>query len=144
MEASYRGRRAAGGGVDAAHITPALAAYALVAARAERVRSLAGKDHDPDLEVLAGTLECVGELDHGLRPKRVAHLGPVDRDLGDTGIVTRGELVADVLVVAGGLPGDCHSAPRLPFPPWTTGWCEQRRSARGTWLWKTSRTRACS
>ena len=60
-----------------------VAADALVAARAERERALAGEDHDADLGVLARALERVGQLDDGLRAKRVADLGAVDRDLRD-------------------------------------------------------------
>ena len=95
-----------GGGVGAGDVAAALAAHALVAAGAERIRALAGEDHDADVEVLAGALERVGELDHGLGAERVADLGAVDRDLGDPGIVAGRELVADVRVVGGLLPGD--------------------------------------
>src|SRR5699024_3731225 len=99
-----------------------VAADALVAARAERERPLAGEDDDADRGVLAGTLERVRELDDGLRPERVAHLRPVDRDLRDA---VAGELVADVLVLGRGLPVDCHtvehyewtSPPAFPVPP---------------------------
>src|SRR5205807_6050823 len=97
------------------------AAHPLVSARAESFGSLACEDHDADAEVLARAFERVGQLDHGLRAKRVAHLGPVDRDLRDARARTGAQLIADVLVLAGRFPGDCHSAPRLPFPRWTTG-----------------------
>ena len=33
--------------------------------------------------VVAGVVERVAELEQGLGPERVAHLGPADRDLGD-------------------------------------------------------------
>ena len=56
---------------------------------------------DADLLVLAGALERLRELDHRLGPKRVADLGPVDRDLGDPGVLAVGQLVADVGVLAG-------------------------------------------
>ena len=58
-------------------------AHALVAAGAERLRPLAGEHDHPDLEVLVGLRERARDLDHGQRPERVAHLGPVDRDLRD-------------------------------------------------------------
>ena len=51
--------------------------------------------------VLARALERVGELDDRLRPERVAHLRAVDRDLRDA---VAAQLVADVLVLAGGRP----------------------------------------
>jgi len=70
----------------------------LVAARAERVGALAGEDHDAHAQILARPRERVAQLDDGLRAERVAHLGPVDRDLGDAGIARA--LVADVRVVA--------------------------------------------
>ena len=94
------------GRVSAGHVAAALAADALVAARAERVRALAGEDHDAHAVVLAGALERVGQLDHGLGAERVADLGPVDRDLGDPGVLAGRELVADVRVVGGRFPGD--------------------------------------
>src|SRR4051794_5413714 len=78
-----------------------VAANALVAARAERLRTLAGEDDHPDRGVLAGTLERLGELDHRLGAEGVADLRAVDRDLGDA---VAGELVADVRELAGGGP----------------------------------------
>ena len=79
-----------------------VAADLLVAAGAEGERALAGQHDHTHLGVLTGAIERLGELDQRLGPKRVAQLGPVDRDLGDA---VR-ELVADVLVVpAAGLPG---------------------------------------
>ena len=77
-----RGRRVGAGDVAAAR-----SAHALVPARAERVRAFAGQDHDADVEVLAGARERIRQLDHGLRAERVAHLGPVDRDLRDAGVL---------------------------------------------------------
>src|SRR3954447_23072500 len=77
-----------------------VAADALVAARAERERSLAGEDDHADVEVLARAVERVGDLDHRLRAERVADLRTVDRDLCDP----LGGLVADVRVLARGLP----------------------------------------
>src|ERR1700743_2695165 len=52
--------------------------------------------------------EAVGELDQGTAPKSVAPLGAVDGDLRDPGVVAGGQLVADVGVVALGLPGGAH------------------------------------
>ena len=63
---------------------------------------------DPDLGVVPGDFEGVGQLEEGLRPKGVADLGPTDRDLGDP----LGDLVADVPVLAGGFPGGQVSALR--------------------------------
>ena len=56
-----------------------------------------------------------------LRAEGVAHLGPVDRDLGDA---LRG-LVADVLVVAGGLPVGARAGCSAPPAP--------RSSPRSAW-----------
>ena len=80
-----------------------VAADALVAARAEGERALAGEDDHADVGVLARLLERPRDLDDRLRPEGVAHLRPVDGDLGDA---VAGGLVADVLVVAGCGPGD--------------------------------------
>ena len=71
------------GGIRAGHVAAVAAAHALVAAAAEGQRTLAGEDDDADRGILAGALERVDQLDHRLRPERVAHLGPVDRDLRD-------------------------------------------------------------
>ncbi len=79
-----------------------VAANLLVAARAERLRALAGEHHDADLGVLAGQLQRGGDLDQSLRPEGVEGLGPVDADLGDS----LGDLVVDVVVLAGALPLD--------------------------------------
>ena len=78
-----------------------VAADALVAAGAERPVALAGQDDDADPVVVAGEVEGRLELEQGLRPERVAHLGTVDRDLGHA---VAGELVLDVGPVAHGLP----------------------------------------
>ena len=111
------------GGSAPVDVAAAAAADALVAAGAERVGSLAGEDHDADVQVLARARERVDQLDHGLRAERVADLGPVDRDLRDAGVLAGRELVADVGVLRGRwLPG--HSltrALRLPFRLWITG-----------------------
>ncbi len=79
-----------------------VAANLLVAARAERLRALAGEDHDADLGILAGQLQRGGDLDQRLRPEGVEGLGPVDADLGDS----LGKLVVDVVVLASALPLD--------------------------------------
>src|SRR3954454_4522620 len=89
---------ALGGGV-LVHVA-GVAAHALVATRAECERSLAGEDDHADVEVLAGPLEGVGDLDQRLRAEGVAHLGAVDRDLRDP----LGDLVPDVRVLALRLP----------------------------------------
>ena len=78
----------------------ALAAHALIAARAERVGAFAGQDHDADRRVVARRIERADHLGDGLRPERVAHLGAIDRDLRDAG----GGLVADVFVAGMGRP----------------------------------------
>ncbi len=94
--------------VEARHAVVAdvapVAAHALVAAGAEGVGSLAGEDDDADLRVLARGGERVRQLDQRLRPEGVAHLGPVDGDLGDA---VRG-LVADVGVGARRTPVGRH------------------------------------
>src|SRR5436305_810291 len=101
-------------GLVVAHV-PGVAAHALVAAGAERVRSLAGQDDHADVEVLARALERVGHLDDRLRPERVPHLGPVDGDLRDA----LGGLVPDVLVVRRFLPVGRHGAPTIkPLDDW--------------------------
>ena len=82
-----------------------VAAHALVAARAERLGSLAGEDDHADRRVVAGELERVAELEQRAGPERVAHLGPADRDLGDP----VGGVVGDVGEAVGGL--------RLPLRP---------------------------
>ena len=79
----------------------AVAADALVAARAERVRALAGQQRDADRRVVAHVGEGRLQLEDRLGPKRVAHFGAVDRDLGDALEV----LVFDVLELADRLPG---------------------------------------
>ena len=86
--------------IGAARDVPGVAPDALVAARAEGERALTGKDDHAHRGVLARPLERVRDLDQRLRAERVANLGPIDRDLGNP----VGELVADVLVVAGGAP----------------------------------------
>jgi hypothetical protein len=82
-----------------------VAAHALVAARAEGERAFAGEHDHADGGVLARPLQRVGDLDDRLRPERVAHLRPVDRDLRDA---VAGVLVADVLVGPGGCPVHRH------------------------------------
>ena len=71
-----------------------VAADALVTTGAERVGTLAGEHDHADVAVVAGPLEGVLELEEGLGPEGVAHLGPADGDLGDA----VGRLVADVAV----------------------------------------------
>ena len=61
----------------------AVAAHALVAARAEGVGPGAGQDDDADRRVVARVVERADHLVDRPRPERVAHLGPVDRDLRD-------------------------------------------------------------
>src|SRR4051794_4712662 len=80
-----------------------VATDALVAAGAERLVALAGEDDDADGRVVLRERERLAQLEQGLGPEGVAHLGPVDRDLRDALAV---ELVADVRVLAGGGPGD--------------------------------------
>ncbi len=92
-----------------------VAAYALVAAGAERLAALAGEDDHADVGVLARILQRVGDLDHGARTERVSDLGPSDRDLRDALVGAARLLVADVREVAAGGgrrgdPGDAHRA----------------------------------
>src|SRR5579884_1147405 len=61
-----------GGGIGAGDVAAARAPHPLVAARAEGLRALPGEDDHADLEVLAGAGEGILELDHRLRPERVA------------------------------------------------------------------------
>jgi hypothetical protein len=84
-----------------------VAAHALVAARAERVRSRAGQHDHADRRVLARALERVGDLDDRLRAERVADLRPVDRQLRDP---VAGQLVPDVRVLRCGSPLHGHGA----------------------------------
>ena len=63
-----------------------VAAHALVAARAEGVRPLAGEHDHADLGVLARVLERAGDLDDRARAEGVAHLRAGDRDLRDPGV----------------------------------------------------------
>ncbi len=77
-----------------------IASDALVSARAEGEIAGTGEDDDPDLRVVAGDIERIRQLEQGLGPERVPHLGPVDRDLGDA----FGRLVEDVSVLSGALP----------------------------------------
>jgi hypothetical protein len=106
VKAADGGCRGTGVRVDAGHVSAPLAAHALVTAGAERIRPLPGQNHHADVEVLAGSRERLDQLDDGLRAERVADLRAVDRDLGDPRIGTRRELVTDVRVVGGLLPGD--------------------------------------
>ena len=69
---------------------------ALVAAGAEGQVSGAGEDDHADLGVVPRDSERLAQLEERGRPKRVPHLGAVDRDPGDP--VHR--VVQDVLVVA--------------------------------------------
>ncbi len=78
-----------------------MAAHALVAARAEGVRTGAGEDHHPDGWILARRAERVRQLDQRPRPEGVADLGAIDGDLRDPGGVAAAELVPDVGVGTG-------------------------------------------
>ena len=81
-----------------------VAADALVAAGAERLGALAGEHDHPDRRVVASQLERACQLEQRRRPEGVAHLGPVDGELGDAA----GSLVANVLPLAGRDPfHDC-------------------------------------
>ena len=80
-------------GTPSATDVAAVAADALVAARAERLGPCAGEQHHADRRVVARMGEGVLQLDDRLGPEGVAHLGPIDRDLGDALEV----FVADVL-----------------------------------------------
>ncbi len=108
VEAPDPGLRTGVGRVSPGHVAAALPAHPLVTTRAERIRALAGQDHDADRLVLAGALERVRQLDHGFGPERVADLGTVDRDLRDPGGFLLAELVSDVRVVADRVPADAQ------------------------------------
>ena len=77
-----------------------VASDALIATRAERQVTLAGEDDHAHGAVVASIVEGLSQLEQRLGAKRVAHLRPVDGDLGDP----LGRLVTDVGVVAGTLP----------------------------------------
>ncbi len=83
-----------------------VAAYALVAAGAERVGALAREHDRADVEILSGALERLGQLDQRLRAEGVANLRSVDRELRDPGGVAGPQLVADVGVLTGGAPAE--------------------------------------
>src|SRR5664279_2043511 len=88
-----------------------VAAHALVAARAERVGTLAGQHDHADLRVLARVLQRARDLHDRARAKGVSHLRAGDRDLRDA----VGALVADVFEGAAGVlrgicPGGAHGA----------------------------------
>jgi hypothetical protein len=92
------------GDLVVAHV-PVVAANALVAARAERFVAGAGEDDHADRGVVAGAVERVLQLEQRLRPERVAHFRPVDRDLGDGAVaVDIRVFVSNVAVLAGGGP----------------------------------------
>src|SRR5262249_4692877 len=69
------------------------AADALVASGAERLFALSGQDDDADVGIIPGHVEGLFQLADRLRPKRVAHLGTIDRDFTDPVL---GPLVTDV------------------------------------------------
>src|SRR5256886_11335955 len=79
---------------------PVVATDALIAPRAKRFGSGTGEDDHADGRVVAGDLERLRHLEDGRGTKRVADLGPVDRDLG---YAVPG-VVEDVLVLAGANP----------------------------------------
>ena len=87
-----------------------LAAHPLVAAGAERpaavlrAGAVAGEEHAADVGGQPGVLERGDQLVDGLRPERVAHLGPVERDADDAGV--DGAVVGDV--------GEVEALDRLP------------------------------
>ena len=79
-----------------AHVT-ALAAHALVAARAEGLTAHSGEDDDADRGIVARVGERGLHLLYGLGPERVTNLGAVDRDLRDA----LGGLRVDDVAIAG-------------------------------------------
>ena len=89
---------------------PVAAADALVAAGAERPasvarrRAVAGDEHAPDVGAHARVVERTVELVDRLRPERVTHLGPVERDPHRA--LIDGSVVGDVL--------ELESVHRLP------------------------------
>src|SRR5438067_6197205 len=109
-------------GVDIA----GLPAHALIAAGAERLIAFAGEDDDADLRVVAGHVEGLLQLADGERAKGVAHLRPVDGDLGDA---VGGALVLDVLELMDGLPSFCHSADVISRRGTDASWPRRRRAA---------------
>jgi hypothetical protein len=93
-------------GVEARHAllihVAALAAHALVAAGTESLLALAGEEHHAHLRVFIGAVEGVDELKQGLGAEGIAHLGTIDRDLGDAARL----LEFDVRVLTDRLPLD--------------------------------------
>ena len=91
------GRIGVRGPVGSCSISTESGRVAVEHARRLDVRSDSGR-------VEVGTVEGVDQLPDRLWPKRIAHLGAVDRDLGDA----LGVVVQDVLVIGpvGGLPID--------------------------------------
>jgi hypothetical protein len=53
-----------------------------IAARREGTSALAGEDHNEDIVVLVGLLECLGQRVHQLAVERVHGLRPPHRDVG--------------------------------------------------------------
>src|SRR5262249_9756116 len=92
--------------IRARHIATARAAHALIAAAAERVGALASEDDHPDILVPARQRNRLDQLDDGLGATRVSDLRAVDGDLGDPPIGAATHLVANVLVLSSGFPGD--------------------------------------
>ena len=73
------------GGLTVGVLVAAAAADALIPAGAERPaavlgrRPVTGQQHHPDIGGHPGVVQCAVQLVDGVRPKRVAHLGPVER-----------------------------------------------------------------
>ena len=61
----------------------AIAAHLLVTTGAESLVALAGQNDHADRGVVAAMIERIFHFFHGLRTEGIAHLGTVDRDLGD-------------------------------------------------------------
>ena len=79
----------------------------LVAARAEGLLALSGKDDHPNIRVVTCPVEAVLEFEQGLRPKGISNIGPIDGQLGDA----IGGFVFDVGVFPGWCPTDCQFVP---------------------------------
>src|ERR1700722_8841843 len=88
---------------------PVVAADRLVAPGAEGVGTLAAEDDDPDLRIVAGPGEGIGQLEECLRPEGVATLGTADGQLGHA----FGHLVADVGERSLFFPFGCRKRPEV-------------------------------
>jgi len=94
----------AGHGIGA-HVA-AVAAHALVAARAEGAPALAGENNDADIGAIAANIHCLNHLIHRERREGVVHLRPVDADFGNAPVLGENDFLE--LLNRGPLDGFSH------------------------------------